>query len=95
MDELWEALKPNGILKIYVPNAECPRAAWGDPGHIGAFSVLTFGYFTRQTLVAFPVTDKPWKILNGYPKVNGVAPDDLWELEWWMTPDKDESSVRP
>ena len=88
MDELWDALKPNGILKVYVPNAECPRAAWGDPGHVRAFSVLTFGYFTRENLVAFPITDKPWKILEGYPKVNG-SEGDWWEIEVQMTPDKD------
>ena len=89
MNEIWDALKPDGILKVYVPNAECPRAAWGDPTHVRAFSTITFSYFTRETLVAFPITDKPWKVLDGYPKVNGTAPNDLWELEIWMTPDKD------
>lgn len=88
MDELWLALKLGGILKIYVPNAECPRAAWGDPTHRKAFSTITFSYFTKEGLAGHPYTDKAWKILDGYPKVNGTAPDDLWELECWMTPEK-------
>jgi len=88
IDELWDALKPNGILHIFVPNAECPRAAWGDPTHVRAFSVISFSYFTKEALVAYPYTDKPWRIDEGYPRINGTPPDDLWEIEIIMRPDK-------
>ena len=89
MNEMWSALKPSGVLKVYVPNAECPRAAWGDPTHVRAFSTITFSYFTRDGLVSHPYTDKAWKIFDGYPKVNGTPPNDLWELECYMSPDKE------
>lgn len=89
MDEIWIALKPGGILKVYVPNAAHSVAAWGDPTHVRAFVPQTFWYFTREGYNAYAYTNKTWTILDGYPKVNGTPPDDLWEIECWMTPDKD------
>lgn len=88
MDEMWDALKPGGILWVKVPNAEHIRAADSDPTHQKRFTKWTFDYFTKESLAAFPYTDKAWKILEGYPKVNGTSPDDLWELEFKLTPDK-------
>jgi len=87
MDELWDALKPDGILKVYVPNAECPRAAWGDPTHRKAFSTITFSYFTRGGLSGHPYTNKAWEIVEE-PEVRGTPPDDLWEIYCSMRPDK-------
>jgi hypothetical protein len=88
MDEMYDALKSDGILHVLVPNGEHIRAAHSDPTHRKVFTRWTFDYFTRETLAAYPYTDKPWKILEGYPKVNGTEPDDLWELEWILQPDK-------
>lgn len=87
MDEMWDALKSGGILWVKVPNAEHVRAADSDPTHQKRFTKWTFDYFTRESLAAFPYTTKAWKILEGYPKVNG-SEGDWWELEWKLTPDK-------
>ena len=87
MDEMWDALKPDGILHVLVPNAEHIRAADSDPTHRKRFTRWTFDYFTKESLAAYPYTEKPWKILDGYPKVNG-SEGDWWELEWILQPDK-------
>ena len=88
MDEMWDALVPNGVLHIFVPNAEHIRAAYSDPTHRKVFTVGTFEYFTKEMLAAYPYTTKAWRILEGYPKVNGTAPDDLWEIEVKLQPCK-------
>jgi SAM-dependent methyltransferase len=88
MDELWDALKPNGILHIYVPNAEHIRAAHSDPTHRMTFTKWTWEYFTPPSLVAFPYTQKAWTIDEGYPRINGTPPDDLYEIEVIMRPVK-------
>lgn len=88
LNDIWDALKPDGILKIYVPNASHVEAAWSDPTHVRAFTPKTFWYFTKEGYDAFAYTDKTWTILNGYPRVNGTPPDDLWEIEVHMSPNK-------
>lgn len=87
MNEIWEALKPDGVLKVYVPNAAHVEAAWSDPTHVRAFTARTFWYFTQEGYAAFAYTDKTWTILNGYPKING-SEGDWWEIEVHMTPNK-------
>jgi len=86
MDEMWDALKPGGILHIYVPNANHIRAAWSDPTHVRCFTPETFDYWTHATLAAYPYTNKEWEIVER--KVNGTPPDDLWEIEVIMSPVK-------
>jgi hypothetical protein len=86
MDEMWDALKPGGILHIYVPNANHIRAAWSDPTHVRCFTPETFDYWTHATLAAYPYTKKEWEIVER--KVNGTPPDDLWEIEVIMSPVK-------
>ena len=88
MDEMWDALKPDGVLHIWVPNTEHRKAARGDPTHKMEFHQITFGYFLKENLVAHPYTNKPWRIDGGYPRINGTPPDDLWEIEVVMRPDK-------
>jgi predicted SAM-dependent methyltransferase len=87
MDEMHDALKPDGVLHIMVPNCEHPRAAYGDPTHKMRFHVTTFDYFTHETLAAFPYTDKEWEIVEG-PEIRGTPPDDLWEIYVAMRPIK-------
>lgn len=87
MDELHDALKPDGFLHIKVPNAHHIKAAWSDPTHIRAFTPETFDYFTHATITAYPYTTKEWVIQQGYPKVNG-SEGDWWEIEVIMRPVK-------
>ncbi len=86
MDAMWVALKPGGVLRVFVPNGEHVIAAHSDPTHRLVFTRGTMDYFTKEVLAAYPYTDRPWKILKF--SVNGTPPDDLWELAWEMTPDK-------
>lgn len=88
MDEAWDALKPDGLLHIWVPNGRHIKAAWSDPTHKRIFLEETFQYWTHATLAAFPYTTKEWTIDDGFPRVNGTPPDDLWELECVMRPVK-------
>lgn len=88
MDDCWDALKPNGILHICVPNGHHLKAAYSDPTHVRTFVPETFNYFCHDALSAFPYTTKEWRIHGGYPKVNGTSPDDLWEIECIMSPVK-------
>ncbi len=88
MNEIWDALRPDGVLRVYAPNAAHIEAAWGDPAHVRTFTPRSFWYFTKEGFDAFAYTDKTWTILPGYPKINGTPPDDLWEIEVWMTPNK-------
>lgn len=87
MDNMHDALKSSGILWVKVPNGEHTRAAYSDPTHRKVFTRWTFDYFTKESLAAYPYTTKAWRILEGYPKVNG-SEGDWWELEWKLTPDK-------
>ena len=86
MDEMYDALKPDGRLIIHVPNTEHRKAARGDPTHKMEFHETTFDYFTHEILAAFPYTKKAWKILKR--EVRGTPPDDLWEIYVEMQPDK-------
>jgi predicted SAM-dependent methyltransferase len=88
MDEMWVALIPGGKLHVYVPNAHHVIAAWSDPTHVRAFVPETFSYFTREKLCVYPYTKREWMIHDGYPRVNGTPPDDLWEIECVMSPVK-------
>ena len=87
MDEIWDALKPDGTLHVMVPNGHHIRAAYSDPTHVRTFVPETFQYWTQESLNAYPYTDKAWRIHDGYPKVNG-ADDDWWEIEVKMSPVK-------
>jgi hypothetical protein len=88
LNEIWDALKPDGILKVYVPNASHIEAAWSDPTHVRTFTPKTFWYFTKEGYDAYAYTNKTWTILDGYPKINGTPPEDLWEIEVLMRPNK-------
>lgn len=86
LNEIWDALKSGGILKVYVPNATHVEAAWSDPTHVRAFTPKTFWYFTKEGNSAYPYTDKTWHYIKE-PTVNGTE-GDWWEIECWLSPDK-------
>ena len=86
LNEIWDALKAGGVLKIYVPNGHHIKAAWSDPTHVRCFTIDTFGYFTREGYNAFAYTDKIWHYIKE-PTING-EPNDQWEIECWLSPDK-------
>ena len=46
IDELYRILKPQGILKVWVPHAS-DLAAFGHVGHVRYFTVNTFSHFTE------------------------------------------------
>lgn len=64
MNEIWRVLKPCGVLKLKVPNANYP-CAFQDPMDCRYFVEETFDYFNQHhyRYKAFNYGFKPWNIL--------------------------------
>ena len=65
LNEIWRVLKPNGWLKLRVPDARFP-AAFQDPMDCRRFVKETFDYFNKDhyRFKAFNYNFKPWTIVK-------------------------------
>jgi len=59
MDELHRILKPDGVLRIWIPYYK-HSAAFKDPTHVRYFTPSTFGYFTYSR--NYNVVNRFWKV---------------------------------
>lgn len=63
MEELHRILKPDGILKIWVPNC-CSPQAYNNPDHKRGFGLGSFGVFTKVgTKVRFEILKKKFSFV--------------------------------
>jgi len=65
INECWRLLVPGGVLKLKVPWAGNPLAAWRDPTHRWASTIETFEMFDPATKWGQHLmwyTERKWKI---------------------------------
>lgn len=81
MNDIWKVLKPNGILKLKVPDANFPDS-FNDPMDCRYFTPATFDYFDKDhyRYKAFGYGFKPWKVLKIEHIGNQANPENKTRL---------------
>lgn len=87
MNECWRVLKPDGLLKVAVPNWHSD-AAWRDPTHKRAYSINTAKYFDKENRHQYQTYGiKPWTIEENVLKDARGEPSAI--IYWRFRPFKE------
>ena len=84
LNEIWRVLKPSGVFRLKVPNAEFPEA-FRDPMDCRYFTPNTFDHFNKAHYrwFAFQYGFMPWHKIS-------IVPERINRLSVRMTPYKNK-----